>query len=272
MKSISLLALGLSAGLFCACGSYRNVPYFQDLDNASEVTALAANDELLRFRPGDKLNIVVSSALTPDAASTYNLPLLATRVGSTDSNINYSQTTAPYYVDQKGNIDFPVLGKIRVEGLSREELSDQIKQVLQSRKLLNDAVVTVEVLNHFVNVMGEVNRPGRVPVLKDNMTLLEAISQCGDLTITGERENVLVLRQEGNVRKAYRVDLTNARDVYSSPAYQLKQDDVIYVRPNVKRQRQSTPVDNAWQSPTTYLSVTSVLISVAVLLTNILKK
>ena len=165
-----------------------------------------------------------------------------------------------------------MLGKIRVAGLTREELAEQIQTALKNRKLLNDALVTVEVLNHFVNVLGEVNRPGRVPIAKDNLTLLEAISQCGDLTITGERNNVLVMRKDGNKRRAYRVDLTQAHNVYASPAYQLKQDDVIYVRPNEKRQRQSTPVDNVWQSPSTYLSITSVMVSVAVLISNLLKK
>ena len=197
----------------------------------------------------------------------------STRVGAAESLVaNSSQSTSPFYVDTKGDIDFPILGKIRVAGLTREELAEQIQTALKTRKLLNDAVVTVEVLNHYVNVLGEVNHPGRVPIAKDNLTLLEAISQCGDLTITGERDNVLVMRKDGNKRRAYRVDLTQAHNVYASPAYQLKQDDVIYVRPNEKRQRQSTPVDNVWQSPATYLSITSVMVSVAVLISNIVKK
>lgn len=274
MKSVSVYAVGLSALLFSACGSYQSVPYFQDLTDAAEVSAVAANVEQLKMEAGDKLNIVVSSALTPEAAAQYNLPIMSTRIGAKDNNVsgNAPQTTTPFYVDTKGDIDFPVLGKIRVAGLTREELAEQIQAALKSRKLLNDAVVTVEVLNHFVNVLGEVNRPGRVSIAKDNLTLLEAISQCGDLTITGEREDVLVMRKDGNKRRAYRVNLTSAKDVYASPAYQLKQDDVIYVRPNVKRQRQSTPSENVWQSPGTYLSITSVVVSVAVLISNIVRK
>ena len=273
MKSLSIYAAGFIMFLFSACGSYQKVPYFQDLSDTTEVKTLVANAELLRLESGDKLNIVVSSALTPEVAAQYNLPLQSNRIGATGSNINSNaQTTLPFYVDAKGDIDFPVLGKVRVAGLTREELEGQIQTTLKNRKLLNDAVVTVEVLNHFVNVLGEVNRPGRVPIAKDNMTLLEAIAHSGDLTITGERNNVLVMRKEGNKRRAYRVDLTQAQNVYASPAYQLKQDDVIYVRPNEKRQRQSTPVDNVWQSPSTYLSITSVMVSVAVLISNLLKK
>ena len=274
MKSLSIYAAGFIILLFSACGSYQKVPYFQDLSDTTEVKTLVANDaELLRLESGDKLNIVVSSALTPEVAAQYNLPLQSSRIGAVGGNVNgNAQTTSPFYVDAKGNIDFPVLGKVRVAGLTREELEAQLQTTLKNRKLLNDAVVTVEVLNHFVNVLGEVNRPGRVPIAKDNMTLLEAIAYSGDLTITGERNNVLVMRKEGNKRRAYRVDLTQAQNVYASPAYQLKQDDVIYVRPNEKRQRQSTPVDNVWQSPSTYLSITSVMVSVAVLISNLLKK
>lgn len=138
--------------------------------------------------------------------------------------------------------------------------------------MLNDAVVTVEVMNMFVNVIGEVNRPGRVTIDKDQITILEALSQCGDLTILGERQNVLVLRREGNTQKAYRVDLSNAQSVYSSPVYQLKQNDVVYVQPNITKQRQSTPWSNSWQNPSIYLSMTSVMVSVAVLISNLLKK
>ena len=164
MKSLSIYAVGLSALLFSACGSYQKVPYFQDLSDATEVSALAANVELLKLESGDKLNIVVSSALTPEAAAQYNLPLLSARIGAKDNNLSgAAQTTSPFYVDTKGDIDFPILGKIRVAGLTREELAEQIQTALKTRKLLNDAVVTVEVLNHFVNVLGEVNRPGRVP-------------------------------------------------------------------------------------------------------------
>lgn len=271
MKLKFLFILGFTAILLGSCNSYQKVPYFQDLRQSSEISSPVMKNDYLHLQAGDKLNIAVSSSLTPEQAAQYNLPIQATRVGSM-GGYQGSQSSMPYYIDSKGNIDFPGIGKIRAAGNTREELAEQIKQILVSQKLLNDAVVTVEVMNMFVNVIGEVNRPGRVPIDKDQITILEALSQCGDLTILGERQNILVLRREGGVQKAYRVDLSNAQSVYSSPVYQLKQNDIVYVQPNVTKQRQSTPWSNSWQNPSIYLSMTSVMVSVAVLISNLVKK
>ena len=262
MRLHSLFALGLSLFMWSACDSYQKVPYFQDLAETGEAPILKVNPEVLRLEPGDKLNIVVSSALTPEQAAQFNLPLQSSYIGVTGHAA--TQTSMPYQVDTKG--------KIRVAGLSREEVGEQIKDILIKQKLLNDAMVTVEVLNHYVNVLGEVNKPGRINITKDNLTILEAISMSGDLTIMGERQNVLVLRKENGVQKPYRVNLSSAKNVYSSPVYQLKQDDIVYVQPNKTRQRESTPWSNSWQNPGIYLSMTSVLVSVAVLLINVFKK
>lgn len=274
MKLKSLFVLGFSVLLLGACKSYEKVPYFQDLREGTEVPGLTISNELLRLQPGDKLNIAVSSATTPELAAQYNLPIQAVRVGAVSVNSGSSQSSMPFYVDSKGNIDFPLIGKIRVSGLMREEVEETIKKILinDDRVKLSDAVVTVEVLNQYVNVIGEVARPGRITIDKDRITILEAISQCGDLTILGERQNVLVLRTENGVQKAYRVDLSNAQNVYSSPVYLLQQNDVVYVQPNITKQRQSTPWSNSWQNPSIYLSMTSVMVSVAVLISNIVKK
>lgn len=274
MKLKSLFVLSLSVLLLGSCKSYEKVPYFQDLRDGTKVSGLTINNELLRLQPGDKLNIAVSSATTPELAAQYNLPIQAVRVGAVSVTSGSSQSSMPFYVDSKGNIDFPLIGKIRVAGMTREEVEATIKKILvnDDRVKLADAVVTVEVLNQYVNVIGEVARPGRVTIDKDRITILEALSQCGDLTIFGERQNVLVLRTENGVQKAYRVDLSNAQSVYRSPVYQLQQNDVVYVQPNITKQRQSTPWSNSWQNPSIYLSMTSVMVSVAVLISNLVKK
>lgn len=274
MKLKSLFVLGFSVLLLGACKSYEKVPYFQDLRDGTEVSGLTINNDLLRLQPGDKLNIAVSSATTPELAAQYNLSIQAARVGAVSVSRGASQSSMPFYVDSKGNIDFPLIGKIRVVGMTREEVEETIKKILvnDDRVKLSDAVVTVEVLDQYINVIGEVNRPGRVNIDKDRITILEALSQCGDLTILGERQNVLVLRTENGVQKAYRVDLSNAQNVYSSPVYQLQQNDVVYVQPNITKQRQSTPWSNSWQNPSIYLSMTSVMVSVAVLISNLVKK
>lgn len=270
MTTKTLYVMGLGLLFLTSCKSYEKVPYFQDIQQGNTPTLTISQDQL-RVQPGDKLNITVSSsASATDIAASYNLPLQANRIGA-KGDFYGSQNSMPYYVDSKGNIDFPEIGKIRVQGLTREEVGETIKEIILTRSLLKTAVVTVEVLNHYVNVLGEVNRPGRVNIDKDRLTILEALSQSGDLTIKGERQNILVLRQEGNTQKAYRLDLSNAQQLMASPAFLLQQNDVVYVQPNTTRQRESTPWSNSWQNPSIYLSMTSVMVSVAVLITNLVK-
>lgn len=269
MKLNPFWALAFGALLLTGCDAYKKVPYFQDLQTNPELQVVNLPMQSLTIQPGDKLNIVVSSSRTPEQAAQFNLPLSANSVGYMSYGGN---SVMPYYVDTKGNIDFPVLGKMRVAGLTREALADEVKTALVKQQLLRDAVVTVEMLNQYVNVLGEVNRPGRVNIERDQLTILEAVSQCGDLTIYGERDQVWVLRQEGSKQVPYRVDLSNAEKLYSSPVYQLKQNDVVYVQPNVTKQRQSLPWANSWQNPSIYISITSVLMSVAVLVVNLVRK
>lgn len=275
MKFRKLLFATAVACCMTSCKSYMTVPYFQDLKDPATTVALKVQQCKLTIAPADKLNIVVSSGLTPDVAIAYNLPLQASRVGAVASGSNYgsnSQSTMPYLVDSNGDIDFPILGKIRVAGMTREEVGITIKDILIKQKLLNDAIVTVEVLNHYVNVLGDVRSPGRIQIEKDNLNILEAIAKCGDLNITGERNDVMILRKVGNEQKVLHVDLTNAADLYASEAYYLQPEDVIYVNPNLTKQRTSMAVGNSWQTPSVYFSLTSIALSVTTLLVSLLKK
>ena len=182
--------------------------------------------------------------------------------GSSNSNRGVSG----YTVDSKGNIDFPVLGEIQVSGMTREEVATHIKKELQSHDLVKDPVVTVEYMNLSVAVMGEVNNPGRFNIDKDNLTILDALSQAGDLTIYGKREKVLVLRQEDRKQRVYGVNLCSAEHLYTSPAYYLQQNDVVYVEPNATKARQSTVNGNNVRSTSFWISLASLLTSIAVLI------
>lgn len=272
MKYRKLLLAAAVACCMASCQSYDTVAYFQDVLDPAAVTALKAQHSKLTIAPSDRLNIVVSSGLTPDLAIAYNLPIQSTRIGATSAYNGNSQATMPYIVDANGNIDFPILGKIRVAGQTRDQIEATIKELLVSQKLLNDAVVTVEVLSHYVNVLGDVRTPGRVQIEKDNLNILDAISRCGDLNITGERTNVMVLRTVGDEQKVYHLDLTKAADLYASEAYYLQPDDVVYVNPNVTKQRTSTAVGNSWQTPSVYFSLTSIALSVTTLIVSLTKK
>ena len=248
-----------------SCASYDKVPYFQDLNSEANLPTLNATDYTLRLAPADMINIVVSSALSPEIATSFNLPLQSNRIGAPVGQVGAqsTQSTMPYLIDSNGDIDFPVVGKIRVAGSTREEVETIIKNILVEQKLLNDAVVTCQVMNQYINVIGDVKTPGRIQIDKDNLTIVEALAKCGDLNITGERHNVTVIRRVGDQQKVYHVDLTSAQNVFGSPVYYLLPNDIVYVNPNKTKQRTSTPNGNTWQSPLIYISTFSMLMSIA---------
>ena len=140
------------------------------------------------------------------------------------------------------------------------------KKELQSHDLIKDPVVTVEFMNLSVNVMGEVNRPGRYNIDKDHLTILDALSQAGDLTIYGKREKVLVLRNENGKQRVYGINLCSADHLYSSPVYYLQQNDVVYVEPNDTKARQSTVNGNNVRSTSFWISLASLLTTISVLI------
>lgn len=256
--------------LFGACENAKNVVYFQDLSFEKQ---LAASQALVsnRLQVGDKLNIVISSSLTPEVAIRYNLPLSAARVGATSVARN-DHNVLPYYVDEKGNIELPELGKLRVGGLTRNEVRETIQKMILERNLLRDVVVTVEVLNHYVYVLGDVRNPGRISLERDNITLLEALAQVGDMNITGQRHAVTVIRTEQGKQRSYMVNMMHADSLISSPVYQLQPGDCVYVAPNQMKQNESRAIGNTWVTPSVYISLGSFVLSSAILVSNLLRK
>ena len=156
--------------------------------------------------------------------------------------------------------------------MKREEVASYIERQLTSQNLVKDPIVTVEFANTGVSVLGEVARPGRYEFNEDKMTILQALSYAGDLKNTGERTNVLVIRKQDGKENAYRIDLTNSANVMGSPVYYLQQDDVVYVEPNIKAKRETTSAGNAAYSPSFWISVGSVGLTVATLIVTLTKK
>ena len=193
------------------------------------------------------------------------MPIFTQQIGQ-ESNTESSRGVSGYTVDTKGCIDFPVLGKIFIAGMTREEVAAHIKSELQSHDLIKDPVVTVEYMNLSIAVMGEVKNPGRYNIDKDHLTILDALSQAGDLTIYGKREKVLVLRNEEGKQRVYGVNLCSAEHLYTSPVYYLQQNDVVYVEPNDTKARQSTVNGNNVRSTSFWISLASLLTSIAVLI------
>ncbi len=256
--------------LLSACSSTKDIVYFQDLiPNAGEYDISSPVE--IRVRPKDKLSILVNTDKA-QLTDMFNLPYVSRQLGQASRNnstYGTNQGVSGYTVDSDGNIDFPVVGKIHVGGMTREEVATAVKNKLESEDLVKNPVVTVEFLNLTIDVLGEVKTPGRYNIDKDEVTVLDALSMAGDLTITGKRDTVLVLRREGGKQKVYALNMNQGTQIYSSPAYYLQQGDVVYVKPNDKRARESTANGNNFRSTSFWISVGSLLVSIATLIINL---
>lgn len=274
MKATFRFLLLQAAGLLwavwglVACSTPARITYFQDLrPGESEQQVVAATE--IKVRPGDKLSIIVNSR-DPQLTQLFNLPYVTKQLGQGTisagaTSANNSQGVSGYTVDEEGRIDFPVLGKIEIAGKNREEIAAFLKEELLAKNLVKDPVVTVEYMNLCISVLGEVASPGRYSIDRDKVTLLDAISMAGDLTIYGKREKVLVLREENGVQRVYGVNLCSAEHLYTSPVYYLRQNDVVYVEPNNVRARQATVNGNNVRSTSFWISLASLLTTIAVL-------
>lgn len=253
----------ITAIALASCATPK-IAYFQDIQPG--VGDSIATPVEIRVRPDDKISIIVNSK-DPLLTNLFNLPYLSRQLGSTSStSSNPNQGVSGYTVNKEGNIDFPVMGYIHVVGMTRSEIAQYIKDELIRQSLVKDPVVTVEFMNLTFSVLGEVTNPGRFNIDKDCLTLPEAISMAGDLTIFGKRDNVKVLRNEDGKLMTYKIDLAAGSDLYASPAYYLQQNDIIYVEPNGVRARQSTVNGNNVRSVSFWMSLASLLTSIVVLI------
>ncbi len=243
-----------------SCAPQKKVTYLQ---NTKDGYAQEGYDSYeIRIRPDDLISIVVSSK-DPELAQMLNLSMI-----SSISNASLSgQRMLGYLVDKNGEIDFPQLGKIKIGGMTRDEVMTYVKDQLISKGLVNDPVITIEFLNFKVSVMGEVARPSTVQVASDRITIFDALSAAGDLTVYGRRDNVKIIREIGGKKTVNVVDLRSA-DILDSPFYYLQQNDVIYVEPNRAKAGQSEINTN--RSIGTYATIVSVLLSATSLILSIM--
>jgi len=229
--------------LLSSCVARRSTVYLRDMQENVEYP-VAQKYEMVIQRD-DQLSITVSSK-DPELAMAFNLPNSAGgyTIG-TDGSVGVAQTAGVeavqgYTVDVKGDIDFPVLGKLHVEGLSVNQLRDMIKKKIIEGRLINDPVVTVNILNFKYSVLGEVNSVGTFNVPSGNrVTLLEAIAKAGDLTEYARVDSVAVIREYGNKRRIIWNDL-RSKDIFMSPSYYLQQNDIVYVEPNARQANRHT--------------------------------
>lgn len=265
MKFCKILSLTLMVLAAVSCSTPKEISYFQDLQPG--VTELAITDPVeIKVRPKDKLSILIN-AQDQKLTNMFNLPIVSQQIGQESTGSSGTiRGVSGYTVDTDGYINFPVLGKIKVEGMTREQIAEYLTGQLKEQELIKDPVVTVEFMNLGVSVLGEVNRPGRISINRDNLTILDALSEAGDLTIFGKRKKVLVLRQENGKQRVYGINLCSADQLYTSPVYYLQQNDVVYVEPNDTKSRQSTVNGNTVRSTSFWISLASLITSIAVLI------
>ncbi|MGN1228804.1 MAG: polysaccharide biosynthesis/export family protein [Prevotella sp.] len=267
-KIIRRGAICVLTALLYSCSTPKDIAYFQD---AAALNGMALQTEQkFRLRPEDKINIIVNSS-NPLLEQQFTLTAKTNGNSSLGADVK-PETTAggssggngmllAYTVDEQGTIDFPLLGKVRVEGMTRSEVASYIKGRLVERELVSEPIVTVEYVNLSVNVLGEVGKPGNVPITKDHFTIVDALSRAGDMNINGNRRAVMVNRNNDGVNEVYYIDMTNMQQALLSPAYYLQQNDVVYVVPNNKKKRESTDMGNTFHSPYIWLSIASLLAS-----------
>ena len=265
----------VAACMATSCSTPKDITYFQGAQDAEIFEIAALQPSQIKLQPHDKLSITVNCK-DPALAQMFNLNVFTNSVsqkagysgtGSQYRNydVGYSDGIQGFTVSPEGTIDYPVLGKIKVEGMTRSELAAFIKGEIMGRGLIKDPVVSVEFLNVGVSLMGEVVHPGRYDLNKDVLTIVEAISLAGDLSIYGKRQNVKVIRQKGNKVETFVVDLTDAKQLVNSPAYYLQQGDIVYVEPNNIRKRQTIANGNSVTNISFWISIASLLTSAAIL-------
>ncbi|MEO6314995.1 MAG: polysaccharide biosynthesis/export family protein [Chitinophagaceae bacterium] len=240
--------------MITSCVNTKKTTYFYDIQNGIYQTAYNAPSPVIH--KNDLLSIYVSS-LNSDATMLFNAPSIPTTTsasanGATVQNVGY-------LVNEDGNIQFPVLGSIKAEGLTVKELNENLVDSLNIKKLLVDPLITIRFLNFRVTVLGEVGHPTVITVPNEKISILEAIGLAGDLTIYGKRENVLLIREEEGKKIVRRINL-NAPSTLTSAFYYLKSNDVVYIEPN---RNKIASVSNARQLLPAFIAALSVMVVVA---------
>ena len=265
MKLKTIGCFAVATLLLCSCSSSKNsLTYFEDIKGV-ETGEFEKGMYDITIIPDDELFITVTS-MVPSATSVYNLPLVnpSTRDALGVATTPQQQT---YRVDKNGNIVMPVLGEIHVSGLSTKQLKDLLVEKISQD--VEDPIVLVELVNFRVNVLGEVNAPGMKTVTRERYSILDAIANAGDLTEYGERENVLLIREENGKRVYHRFNLNNS-GILASPYFYLKQNDVIYVEPNeIRKDNSKYNQNNSYKISviSTIVSACSVIASLVIALT-----
>ena len=266
MMKIFLFTLVLLASLVLlgGCSGSKEVAYFQNIDSVSLAASRGLYDA--KIMPKDELTITVNT-IDPTASAPFNLSV-SNSVGTSGQLASGSGSLQGYLVDNDGNINFPKVGVLHVVGLTKNQCQDLIRSKISSYFNVNEnPIVTVRMSSYRVTVIGEVGAPRVVPVTTEKINIMEALASCGDLTIYGKRNNVILIREDANGEKSYhRLNLNDA-NLLNSPYYYLQQNDMVYVEPNSVKAKNAS----IGASTTLWLSAVGIVTSLASLVINILR-
>ena len=261
-KNLLFVSL-LSMMLLASCTSYKKVPYLQNSNEWSSMEQAVAVYEP-KIQPSDLLNILITNPDNPSASLAYNL------VSPSDNSARITLQSQPtlhdYLVDAAGNVTIPNVGEVNVGGKTIAEAEQMILERVKGSFSTVPAVV-VRFVNFKISVLGEVAAPGTFTIKNGKVTILEALALARDLTIYGQRDNVKVVRENSDGKREIAVLNLNDASILNSPYYYLQQNDVVYVTPNESKAKNS----DIGSSTSLWFSGTSILISLASLLYNILK-
>lgn len=253
MKKIVLFFFSII--LITSCTTKKDIVYFQDIKNKQQSQVQYV---VPKIQINDILNVNVS-ALNPEAVAPFNQQL-----DNLGNQLDANMKLRGYLVSAEGNIVFPIVGKIKLAGTTPEEAEDIIKNILVSKGLLVDPVISVRLLNGKITILGDISKPGTYPYSEQNITLLQALGYASDLSISGIRKDILVIREENGTRTYGHIDITKT-DWFDSPYYYIKQNDVIYVYPNGPKIKSAGYLTNL----STVLSVVASSITLILLITRL---
>lgn len=240
-----------------SCASKKDFLYLQSTAASTATESVSSYETTIQ--PDDVLLLLIASE-NAEVSAPYNLKAYNI-LNTTEAGAIGREQMQTYIVDKQGHIDFPLLGMIKVGGLTKAQAIALLKDKLKDH--VKDAVINLRILNYKVTVLGEVNKPGAITISSERITLLEALGMAGDLTIYGNRKNLLIVREVDGVKTMNRVDITQS-DFLTSPFYYLTQNDVVYVEPNKTRINSSVIGPNV----TVGISIVSLIITVIVLVTR----
>lgn len=256
MKRNFYLLFLLKVLIISSCVSKKRITYFQ-YDNIDQ--SLVTNDYKTIFKPDDLLEITIS-AEDIKSVQPFNLPAVVF-AASSGTAVGQPRQQA-YLIDSKGEIDFPILGKLKIGGLTREETIEMFKKRL-SPDYVKEPTINIRIANFKITVTGDVRAPGTYTIPNERITIAEALGLAGDLNISAQRHNIKVIREEGNEKKVYVVDFRSNK-TFTSPVYYLQQNDLVYVEPNnAKAQSAATN-----QNTGLFVSIGSIVISLIAVLTR----